>query len=92
MKVNLSFNANNNESEINLVWPRGGIKAQLRPKQAKTLIMIPKIRPESNAIGDEEILKLNYDANWKELDKKNSKSKVQVYPLRGSADLKAISE
>ena len=66
------------------------MKALVRPKQVKNMVLIPKIVPEESPENAEEINKLNFDAKWKETDQRmlgSNNNFMQVYPLRGSQDL-----
>jgi len=59
------------EGEINLVWPRGGIKDFVKAGYTSKLLTLRKRDPSLPSAGEPESQKLDIKVNWKPYDKQD---------------------
>jgi len=67
-KVKISIKEGYIASDVNLRWPKTGIKGTLKPGDQDIIAMLPKIVPntELNPYEINDIEKLDFNFSWKE--------------------------
>lgn len=67
LRVRINFHAKCEEKEIDLVWPRGGVKDYIKPGTTSHILALHRKNPFADKDGHEpEIGKLDISLHWKE--------------------------